>query len=387
MDGTPPIATTTRRDLVRFRFRRHDLHRPPGDGSSELPDIVDYGVQDTGTDGAEWALANRGAPPGHEGMVLAWTLRGAPHAYRRADVGAVAVATAPYSEADAAKRIFDAAAPLRAARIPVLEALRNVATLMRDVVDTPRPKGEVSALLTDRLDAPYLRQCRPCDATHTYEQPFRLSALQAGLELEWGTSPPVLRRLPRRRPLLFGTLAGEAERRFDPIRNHLRFYPGARVRDVAAFVDMPVKEVRANWPDDAVEIALEDDPTPGKVEPRFVLREDVVALSEVDDEDAPRAVRLLGPHDPYLQLRDRELLVDDEVRRKDLWRVLGRPGAIVADGEVVGTWRPSTEGRRFRVRATPWGRTSVRDREEVAEQAERLAAHRGLDLAEVTDED
>ena len=50
---------------------------------------------------------------------LAWTLRGAPHAYRRSEAAAVAAAVAPWSEADAAKRIFDASKPLRDAGIPV----------------------------------------------------------------------------------------------------------------------------------------------------------------------------------------------------------------------------------------------------------------------------
>lgn len=49
------------------------------------------------------------------------------------------------------------------------------------------------------------------------------AALQAGLELEPGTSPPVLHRIPDLRPPLFGRPAGEAEPRFDVIRNYLRF--------------------------------------------------------------------------------------------------------------------------------------------------------------------
>lgn len=373
------MLVTSRRDLLRFRFRRHDLHRPPGDDRADLPDIVDLGVQDTGHDGAAWALAIRGGPPTREGLVLAWTLRGAPHAYRRVDVDAVALATAPYSEVDAAKRVFDAATPLKAAGLAVLDALRTVAVEMRDIVDVPRSKGEVSTRLTERLAPPFLRECRPCHAIHAYEQPFRLSALQAGLELEWGTSPPMLRRIPGHAPLLFGRSADEAAPRFDPIRGHLRFYPGARVRDVATYLDMPMKEVRARWPADSVEIRVDDDPT-AKPEPRFVLEPDLDELASIGSTDQPRAVRLLGTHDPFLQARDRELLVDDEERRADLWRVLGRPGAIVADGEVVGTWRPSTKGERFTIRADPWGRTSDRDRDEVAEQAERLARHRGRTL-------
>ena len=119
------IPTISRRDLLCVRFRRHQLDRPAGTARSRLPDLLDYGVQDTGPDGAAWALSIRGAPPGHDGLVLAWTLRGAPHAYRTVDLADIAVATAPYDEDDAAKRIFDASAPLRKARIPILDAIAN----------------------------------------------------------------------------------------------------------------------------------------------------------------------------------------------------------------------------------------------------------------------
>ncbi|MFI5043311.1 MAG: DNA glycosylase AlkZ-like family protein, partial [Acidimicrobiales bacterium] len=247
-------VTTTRADLVRFRFRRHQLDRPPGTARSKLPDMVDYGVQDTGPDGAAWALAIRGAAPGVVGLDLAWTLRGAPHAYRRSDLRAVAVATAPYDRSDAAKRIFDASKPLVGAGIDVIDALRTIAEEQRSIVTKPLVKGEVSSRLAKRVGDPYLRFCRPCNATHVYENPFRLAALQAGLVLEWGTSPPVMRRVPRLRPALYGTLAVDADRRFDVIRNHLRFYPGARYRDVASFLDAPIKVVKDRWPDDAVEV-------------------------------------------------------------------------------------------------------------------------------------
>jgi len=374
-------ATTTRGHLVRFRFRRHQLDRPPGTARSKLPDVVDYGVQDTGPDGAAWALAIRGAAPGVVGLELAWTLRGAPHAYRRSDLKAIAVATAPYDSSDAAKRIFDASKPLVGAGIDVIDALRTIAEEQRSIVTKPLVKGEVSTRLTKRLKDPFLRWCRPCNATHLYENPFRLAALQAGLVLEWDTSPPVMRRAPRLRPALYGTLAVDADRRFDVIRNHLRFYPGARYRDVASFLDAPIKVVKDRWPDDAVEVAVSGDKTPGK-ESRFVLSDDVDDLLAAGDEadNGPPTVRLLGPYDPYLQLRDRELLVSDADHRKDLWRVLGRPGAIVDDGEIVGSWRPRASKGKLRVEIDPWRRLSSDRRDAIAEQCERLAAFRNVRL-------
>jgi hypothetical protein len=376
----PTKVTVRRRDVLRFRFGRQQLDRPEGTARSRLPDIVDYGVQDTGPDGSGWALTIRGAPGRRDELILAWSLRGAPHAYRRRDFEAIAVATAPYSEDDAAKRVFDASTPLRAAGIPVLDAMRTVAEQQRRITVKAMVKGEVSRRLAEQLDAPFLRECRRCEATHVYENMFRLPALQGGLALDWDTSPPVLRRLAGVKPSLFSTLATEAPAHVDVIRNHLRFYPASRVRDAATFLEAPIKVVEAHWPGDAVEVAVRDDPTPGKSEPRFALDADLDSLRS--DGCAP-ALRLLGPFDAYLQLRDRELLVEDEAQRKDLWRVLGRPGAIVVDGEVIGTWRPRSSGKRLTILTEPWRSVTRRTRQDVAEQAERLADHRGVELVAV----
>jgi hypothetical protein len=373
--------TISRRDLLRFRVRRHQLDRPPGTARSRLPDILDYGIQDTGGDGAAWALAIRGAPPGRGGIVLAWTLRGAPHAYRRDDIRDIAVATAPYTEDDASKRVFTASKPFRAAGLPILDAMRTMADHQRRIVTKPPVKGEVSRCLAQDLDDTFLRWCNPCQAIHPYEQLFRLPALQGGLVLDWDTSPPVLRRLTKVKPLYLQKLATEAVSRFDVIRNHLRFYPGARVRDVAEFIDAPMKVVKAYWPTDSTEVTVKDDPTAGKVEPRFVLDADVDQLRA---EGPNPTLRLLGPFDPYLQLRDRELLVDKAASRKDVWRILGRPGAIVLDGEVMGTWRPKTAGKKFTINADLWRPLPRAARKELGDQAERLAAHRDVTLAGVS---
>ncbi len=375
-----------RRSLLRFRFRRHDLHRDPRSlGAASDVALLDYGVQDTGADGAAWALAVRGAPAPEDGeLAWAWTLRGAPHAYRRANLAAVAVATAPFSEADAAKRIFDASKPLKEADIPVLDALAIVAARERAVVTKPTVKGDLSSRLTEVLDEPFLRECRPCQAVHAFEQPFRLAALQAGLELEPGTSPPVLRRAKGLKPLRFGTPGTEAEARFDVVRNHLQFYPGASQRGVATFVDIPLKEVKAHWPEDVVEVQVGGSSSAGGPDARWALADDAEALVEAASSRSSRraeAVRLLGTHDPFVQLRDRELLVPDEDRRKDLWRVIGRPGAVVADGEMVATWRPRTTKGRVTLLIDPWTQLTAATRALVEEQAERLAAHRDVALA------
>jgi len=349
----------TRADVLAFRVRAQQQDRTAG--TVDETAVLDLGVQDTGADAGRWALAVRGVDDVSE-LALVWTIRGAPHLYRRADLPGVAAATAPFSDADAAKRVFDAAKPLKAAGIPLLTALDTIAGQMRAIVTAPTVKGEMSRQLSERVDQPYLRFCRTCDAVHLYEQPFRLAALRAGLELQPGTSPPVLQPIPAFAP------AATVPDRLDVVRAYLRLHGPATPQQTAAYLDAPVTEVRSRWPEDAVEVQLD-----GGL--RWALTEDVDALTA----GPVHTTRLLGPFDPYLQTRDRSLLVPDEARAKDLWRTLGRPGGVLVDGEIAGTWRPR-KGRRLDVQVELWRDVDVPALEE---QAARLAAVRGAEPGEV----
>jgi hypothetical protein len=355
------MGQVSRRQVVGFRVRAQQLDRVHG--PLEDTAVLDLGAQDTGPDGGLWALAIRGVDVDlldPDDLTLVWTLRGAPHLYRRVDLPAVARAVEPFSDADAGKRIFDASRPLKAAGIGNLEALDAVAAAMRSVVTEPMVKGEVSTRLTALMDEPYRRFCRPCDTVHLYEQPFRLAVLRAGLELEPGTSPPVIRPVPGFEP------ADDVPDRLDVVRAYLHLLGPATPKQVADFLDAPVKDVKARWPEDAVVVPVEG-------ESRWVLAEDEALLGE----EPPKVTRLLGPFDLFLQPKDRALLVPDTPRHKALWPVLGRPGAVLVDGEVAGTWRPRKSGRRLRLEVESWQALPVT---QVEEQAERLAAFRGVTL-------
>lgn len=340
------------------------------EGVDDSP-ILDLGVQDTGPDGAAWALEIRGHVPQPEATVLAWTVRGAPHLYRRTEIADIAAATAPFDEADARKRVFDAAKPLVAEGIDVLDALDLIATRMREIVGDEAVKGEVSQQLTERLPGPYLRHCRPCRAIHPFEQPFRLAALRAGLELVPDTSPPVLRPIAG-----WQGPAGEVPEHLDPVRLLLHLAGPTTPALVAGYLDAPVAAVKARWPSDVVEADLDG-------ERRWALETDIDSLTGRDGEVAPDAVRLLGPFDLHLQARDRELIVVDTASRKDLWRTLGRPGAILVGTEIVGSWRPRSQGRRLGVALELWD--GSRPHAAVIEQAERLAQWRGKEFAGPSD--
>lgn len=371
-----------RSEALAHRIHAQQLDR--GESRRAITDaaIFDFGVQDTGRDGASWALANRGVPIRNTAeleaspeVALAWTLRASPHYYRRADLPEVLVATSPLSDRDAAKRIVGADKPLKAAGIPARAGLSEVATQMRQVVTAPMVKGEVSTQLTGHLDAPYLRYCGACKATHSWEVPFRISALYAGLELEPGTSPPVLGRIPswpKRKPGPAGDPTAAPES-LHPIRNYLRFLGPATPNDVAALLDSPVSEIKRYWPEDAVEVKVDG-------------RQGWVLGAVGDLEQDQELLRLLGGFDLFLQGKDRDLIVPDAGRHKELWPILGRPGAVLHGTEIVGTWRPKTSGKQFTLRLSVWTALSKRVRSQLQLEAERLAAHRGVQLAGIVEE-
>jgi hypothetical protein len=366
------MVTMTRQEILAYRLGAQQLDRratAPADAA-----VLDIGVQDTGPDGGLWALAIRGVDvaslPG-DALSTLWTVRGAPHLYRRADLPSIAAAVEPLSDDDAGKRIYDAAKPLKAAGIGNLEALDAVAAAMRGVVARPTAKGDVSGAVAKLMAEPYLRFCRPCNATHLFEMPFRLAALRAGLELQPGTSPPVLQRI---KGFKWAARPQPVPPRFDLIRAYLRLLGPATPKHVADYLDAPVKDVKAHWPDDTVEVTV------GK-ERRWLLAADESAAAMAGIADTTTTARLLGPYDLFLQLKDRATLLTDPARVKAMWPVLGRPGAMLVDGDIAGAWRPRKAGAKLRLRLDWWTRPTKAVREAITVEAERLAAHRGSALA------
>ena len=191
-----------RSEALAHRIHAQQLDRAEAARAITDAAIFDFGVQDTGQTAlvgrwltAAFRCATRRSLK--EAQTWRWCGRCGSASLLPADrSAAVFCMTSPLSDRDAAKRVIGADKPLKEAGIPTLAGLTEVATQMRQVVTRPLVKGDVSTQLTARLDPPYLRYCRPCKATHSWEVPFRIGALYAGLELEPGTSPPVLRRIP-----------------------------------------------------------------------------------------------------------------------------------------------------------------------------------------------
>jgi hypothetical protein len=99
---------------------------------------------------------------------------------------------------------------------------------------------------------------------------------------------------------------------------------------------------------------------------------------------AVKGVRLVPPSDPFLQQRDRELLVPDAALRKVVWPVLGGPGLLVIEGTAGGTWRAQKKGKKLSLVARPFEPLRPKDRRALDTEAGILAQARGTELAGVT---
>ncbi|XGU20899.1 hypothetical protein ACETU7_11680 [Rhodococcus sp. 3Y1] len=72
-------SATSLTQVANFRWHRHQLDRAVvGDADHSDCSILDLGIQNTGPDGAAWALRIRGVRVDATELALAWTLRGAP---------------------------------------------------------------------------------------------------------------------------------------------------------------------------------------------------------------------------------------------------------------------------------------------------------------------
>ncbi len=89
---------------------------------------------------------------------------------------------------------------------------------------------------------------------------------------------------------------------------------------------------------------------------------------------------LLGPHDPYLELRDRQTILEDTALHRQVWRTVSNPGVVLLDGRVAGIWQTRAQGGHMAVTVTLWELLSAAQQKCLKQKAEEYAAFRGCAL-------
>jgi Winged helix DNA-binding domain len=365
----------TREQAVAFRIAAQGLGRVRDHGEDRAAAVLALGVQHLGP-AAAVALAARlpGPPvaPADRDLELAWTHRGAPHWHAAGSLPGWADALRPLGDADAAARLSWSGPDVERIGIAPLAAVDHVAEALVEVVHGPMTKGEVSTAVSAALPRALQYDCVPCAATHVYDQLLRLGALPAGIGLD--ARGRTLRLVPPpsgwARPVGPGSVVAVARL----VTAAVRVLGPVTTADLAAWVGtgttllLPAVRAAAG---ELAEVTVEG-------RQAWVAAEGLALLA---DPPRPPRLRLLPPFDPLLAGRDRALLVPDVGRRRALWPALGHPGAVLAAGEVVGTWRPRAAGTKLTLAVTAFDGGTWPD---LDDEAERVAAARGLRLAGIS---
>lgn len=89
---------------------------------------------------------------------------------------------------------------------------------------------------------------------------------------------------------------------------------------------------------------------------------------------------LLGAHDPYLDIRDRSVLLEDKTLQKAVWKTVANPGAVIKDGRIAGIWKSKTQKYRLDISISLFEPFSGSEQKKLTELAEEYAGFRQLGL-------
>jgi hypothetical protein len=360
--------SVSREQILAFRAAAQSLGRRRP--ATELGDVAGAcGVQDTPPGNADVSLAARLDLPGpvvadavaRRDLVLAWSLRGAPHLFPVDDIALFTLGARPADDT------------LAALWGEPRHALAEVEKAIVAVLGTePAPKGEVSAAVTAALPAELAPWCAACKAHHPRESVFRATPLLGRIVLA-GTAPVLLARA---RTWLGADARGDVEAlRTELLRRYLHCYAPTTSSHFAEWAGIAKPDARQRWATSA------DTLVPVRAARKaFVLEED---LDVLERPPAPTGVRLIPAKDAFVQARDRDVLFPDPAHRKAVFPTLGGPGVVLHDALPVGTWRGAAKGRRYEVTVSPFARLTKATWGEVEAEADRVARVRGHEGAAV----
>lgn len=360
--------TVDRARVMAYRVAALGLAERVADRPADLP-LLDLGVQEYTPGSVQVALAARtSAELTDDRLVMVWAARGAPHLHRRTELRRLAEALWPFSDADATARIQSQQIP-EGMKLGIA-AFTATAEAMRTVVTTSMPRGEVSTQVSKLVPRSLTYDCRSCRARHIAGNVWQHSGLPGGVQVE-----------SRGKDATLGPIEGwpGVPTRNDGITDLVRLYltmlgPATPV-EVAKYFGSSAAEIKKVWPDDLAEVRVDGRKT-------WLPARSAEALASAERASG---VRLLPAMDALLQARDRDVLVPERSRQKEIWRPLGNPGVVLVDGEITGVWRAKMSGRkRVDLTVTPFEAMSAEARKAVEAEAGQVARARSADDATVT---
>ncbi len=359
--------TVERAQVMAYRVAALGLAERVTARPGDLP-LLDLGVQEYTPGSVQVALAARtSAELTDDRLLMVWATRGAPHLHRRKDLRRLAKALWPFSDADATARIQSQQIP-EGMKLGIA-AFTATAEAMRKVVTKSMPRGEVSTEVSKLVPRSLTYDCRSCQARHIAGNVWQHSGLPGGVQVESRGKDATLGPIKD-----WPGVPTKSEGIEDLIRLYLKMLGPATPVEVAKYFGSSTAEIKKVWPDDLAEVRVDG-------------RKAWLPSGSLKDLSSARAVpgvRLVPAMDALLQARDRDVLVPDRARQKEVWKMLGNPGVVLVNGEISGVWRAKMSGRkRIDLTVTPFESMTAKVRKAVDAEAAQVARARGADDATV----
>ncbi len=381
-----------------FRLAGHNLaaRLPPG---SLLAAAGACGVQNTAPEAAALALHARVSQlePGdveraleaERTLVQAWSLRAAMVVFPRADAAVFTAGLLPDGELALRAFMLGAEPGLRQVGMSAGELVeRTAAALAEALPGRARTKNELGVELAERIGRGLAARQRDAWLSPTYiaaEQSLGETLVRFALPVTAlrGLVCFGARRGQERPLVVTGEWLGAplphvspGQARAELVRRYLHCYGPSTPEHLAAWAGIAPEQAARMWA--LVERELVAVSLAGRT--AWLHQRDVPRFAS---PPTPEGIRLLPPHDPLLQLRDRALLVPDRGLHRRIWRAAGSPGVVLAGGQVVATWRARKAGRRLRLAVEPCAPLAQALRSDIEGEAAALAPFRGCASVEV----
>ncbi|GCE51003.1 winged helix DNA-binding protein [Thermosporothrix hazakensis] len=370
------MIQATRTQALAFRLSSQNLlQRKPVDSLLDVAAVC--GIRNTPPGSALLAFHARleaFSPDAlQHGLLEVYSVRSSPFIVPAQDMLIFTLGALPADDASLLTQLVSLAPALQEARIPATAALEMATQAAIEALGTETlSKAALSQAITRRIPETLSPWCRPCNAFHVNETLFRLAGVNGAYVIA-----------PRAgRSMAFQHLEPDTERdrvaaRQELLRRYLRAFGPSTSSEFARWVGISVADAEASFQrlaEQLIEVALD-----GR---RTWLHADDRAAFEHPTQ--PEGVRLLPAYDIYLDQPDRSTLVPELAHQKRIWKALGNPGVVLADGEIVATWRGQKKGKRLLVTVEPLWVLSLETQAEIEAEASQLAPYRDCTTVEVT---
>ncbi|MBF6329386.1 winged helix DNA-binding domain-containing protein [Nocardia transvalensis] len=392
--GTAQVRT---RDVIAFRLHAHHLtHRQRADDLHEVAGAC--GIQNSPPGSALLALHARVEDVtqdridhlvGEEKSLLqTWCMRGSPYYFPTADAPVFTTGVLPDTETARLHLIVGIDQSLNELGMGLDEAVDATAAEIETVLSGRQLAiNELGEELSERIArklSPAQRKTWQAAGPYAANQPLGEGVVHFCIRLL--TLRGIVCFAPRsanKAPfVLVKEWLGRPLPHVDPdsaratlLRRYLQCYGPSTRKDFAAWVGVSAGDVDPWW------TTVEDELTPVEFDGNrtWILADDLDALRSPPEA---RGARLLPPNDPYTQMRDRDTIVDKKYHR-DVWKTVGAPGTVLADGHIAGIWRPRKSGRNLTLTITTFRSLTAGLHKQLREEADHVAELRGASTAQV----